>query len=96
MDLPEWDPMAEWRAEGGEDAPPSHRVLRDSWVETRTIHVCDRCRCECQRDEQMHHRVFTVNGELYNTYTCLACDNGGAEAHRAHAAETGFSNGGYR
>jgi hypothetical protein len=58
---------------------PSYRLLRDRWVETRVPHRCDRCRLEYPRDDKMRHRAYVVGNELYNTYTCMACDGTGAE-----------------
>ena len=87
MELPEWDPMAEWNDAGNGDAAPDRRMIRDTWVITRTWHPCSVCGADHQPGEHMRHRTYTVSGEFRSDYTCQSCDGFGPEAARAHRAE---------
>ncbi len=49
-------------------------TLRDRWVTIRKPRDCDRCRGYCPVGEKMRHKVYTVGGEFFSEYECLACD----------------------
>ncbi len=85
MELPEWDPVAEWRNDGLDDPTPTARILTDKWVETRVPHTCTGCRVESPRQDKMRHKVYRVGGELFNEYTCLACDGAGTSGRAGRA-----------
>ncbi len=86
MALPEWDPIEQWQ-ESGEAESISDHVINDKWVVSRTWHVCESCGADQQPGEHLRSRSYTVSGEFTSDYTCQACNAGGADAHRAHAAE---------
>ncbi len=49
-------------------------TLRDRWVTIRKPRDCDRCHDHCPIGEKMRHKVYTVGGEFFSEYECLACD----------------------
>ncbi len=49
-------------------------TLRDRWVEIRKPRECDGCRDHCPIGEKMRQKVYTVGGDFFSEYVCLACD----------------------
>jgi hypothetical protein len=61
---------------------PSYKLIREKWVELRSIQHCAGCNVELAHKESARYRVYTVGGEFLTEYHCLRCTSEGNGGRR--------------
>ena len=49
------------------------RILREKWLDIRSVQECCRCCEQLERGEHCHLAVYTLEGAFVSEYTCMRC-----------------------